>query len=217
MNLLQHTFYINLESRKDRLEEVQVELSKIGVVGERFNAIHTKTGSIGCTMSHIRCLELAKERGYEQVFICEDDISFLDPDLFKKNLQSFYDNDEINWDMLIISGNNVPPFIKVTEYCTRVFYCQTTTGYIVKKHYYDTLLNNYKEGINKLIREPEKHGLYAIDMYWRQLQKQDFWYILTPLTVVQRPGYSDVEKRNVDYTGFMLDLEKPWIQNMKPR
>ena len=80
MNLLQHTFYINLESRKDRLEEVQVELSKIGVVGERFNAIETKTGSIGCTMSHIRCLELAKERCYEQIFICEDDICFLDPE-----------------------------------------------------------------------------------------------------------------------------------------
>jgi GR25 family glycosyltransferase involved in LPS biosynthesis len=217
MDLLQYIFYINLESRKDRLEQVQIELSKLGVVGERFNAIQTKTGSIGCTMSHIRCLELAKERGYEQIFICEDDICFLDPELFKKNLQNFYDNDEIMWDMLIVSGNNVPPFMKVTEYCTRVFYCQTTTGYIVKKHYYDTLLNNYKEGINKLIREPEKHGLYAIDMYWKKLQKQDFWYILTPLTVVQRPGYSDVEKRIVDYSRFMLDLEKPWIQNMKPR
>ena len=105
--------------------------------------------------------------------------------------------------------------MKVTEYCCRVFYCQTTTGYIVKKHYYDTLLNNYREGLNKLIREPGKHGLYAIDMYWKQLQKQDFWYILTPLTVVQRPGYSDVEQRHVDYTGFMLDLEKPWAKNIK--
>lgn len=216
MDLFQHTLYINLESRKDRLQEVNAELAKLGISNaERFNAIHTKTGSIGCTMSHIKCIEIAKERGYEQVFICEDDIHFLDPDLFKKNLQKFHEDDEIMWDMLIVCGNNVPPFMQVKDYCCRVFYCQTTTGYIVKKHYYDTLIQNYKEGLHKLMREPENHRLYAIDMYWKTLQRQDYWYMLTPLTVTQRAGYSDVEKRVVDYTGLMLDLEKPWIQQQQ--
>jgi glycosyl transferase family 25 len=211
MELLTNTIFINLESRKDRLEHVTTELNKIGVKGERFNAIKTKTGSVGCTMSHIRCIEIAKERGYEEVFICEDDITFLDPELFKNSLNEFYENDEIMWDMLIICGNNVPPFCKVTDYCCRVFYCQTTTGYIIKKHYYDTLLANYKSGLQQLIREPTRHAEFAIDMYWKQLQRQDFWYLLTPLTVTQKPGFSDVENKDVDYTNLMLDLEKTWI------
>jgi GR25 family glycosyltransferase involved in LPS biosynthesis len=208
--------FINLESRTDRLEHVTQELEKIGVKGERVNAIKTKVGSVGCTMSHIRCLEIAKQRDYEYVFICEDDITFLNPELFKENLQKFYENDEIMWDLLIISGNNVPPYVVVNDYCTRVLYCQTTTGYVVKKHYYDTLLENFKKGVQQLIREPQNHQKYAIDMYWKELQKQDFWYIITPLTVIQQPGYSDVENKNVDYTNLMLDFEKKWLYRKKP-
>ena len=76
MDILQNTLYINLEHRVDRKEHVTKELEKIGVKGERFNAIKTKNGAIGCTLSHIKCLEIAKERNYEEVFICEDDITF---------------------------------------------------------------------------------------------------------------------------------------------
>lgn len=212
MELFKHTLYINLEERKDRLAQVQGELAAMGIEGERFNAVKTKTGAVGCTMSHIRCLQLAKERGYEQVFICEDDIVFTDPELFKTNLERFYDNDEFVWDVLFVSGNNGPPFFVVSDYCSRVWNCQTTAGYIVKRSYYDTLLANFKEGLQFLLREPTKPMLYAIDMYWKRLQAQDYWYIITPLTVIQRPGFSDVENREVDYTKLILDFEKPWLK-----
>jgi GR25 family glycosyltransferase involved in LPS biosynthesis len=162
-------------------------------------------------MSHIRCLELAKQRGYEQVFICEDDITFLNPELFRSNLEKFSDNDEIMWDLLIVGGNNIPPYQQVTDYCARVFYCQTTTGYVVKKHYYDTLLENFRESARLLMREPKNHSTYALDMYWKRLQKQDFWYMITPPTVTQYESYSDIENRIVDYEGMMLDMDKPWL------
>jgi glycosyl transferase family 25 len=178
---------------------------------ERVNAVKMNTGAVGCTMSHIKCLELAKQRDYEYVFICEDDITFRNPELFKRNLQRFYENDDINWDLLIIGGNNVPPFQQVTEYCARVFYCQTTTGYVVKKHYYDTLLKNFRESANGLIREPNNPSTYALDMYWKRLQLQDFWYMITPPTVTQYESYSDIENRNVNYENMMLDMEKPWL------
>ena len=100
MELFKHTFFINLESRVDRLENVQNELRKMGIIGERINAVKSKVGGIGCTLSHIRCLEEAKQRGYEQVFICEDDIKFTDPELFKQQLQKFSNNKEIQWDVL---------------------------------------------------------------------------------------------------------------------
>lgn len=98
MELFKHTFFINLESRPDRLEEVQGELAKMGIVGERVNAVKAKIGGIGCTLSHIRCLEEAKKRGYDWVFICEDDIKFTNPDLFKAQLQKFWNNKEIQWE-----------------------------------------------------------------------------------------------------------------------
>lgn len=211
MELLKNTLYINLEHRKDRLEHVTKQMNMMGINAERVNAVKMNLGAVGCTMSHIKCLELAKQRDYEYVFICEDDITFRNPDLFKRNLQRFYENDDINWDLLIIGGNNVPPFQQVTEYCARVFYCQTTTGYVVKKHYYDTLLKNFRESANGLIREPNNPSTYALDMYWKRLQLQDFWYMITPPTVTQYESYSDIENRNVNYENMMLDMEKPWL------
>jgi GR25 family glycosyltransferase involved in LPS biosynthesis len=211
MELLQNTLYINLDHRKDRLEHVERELSKLNIKGERFNAIKTKVGSIGCTMSHIKCLELAKERSYEQVFICEDDITFLNTDIFKDSLQKFYDNKDIEWDILLIAGNNVPPYQKIGDYCIRVSNCQTTTGYVVKKHYYDKLIENFRESVKNLIREPHNHKMYALDVFWKNLQRIDKWFMITPLTVVQCDSYSDIEQRNVDYRGLMLDIDKPWL------
>lgn len=211
MELLEHTLFINLNHRTDRLEHINAEFEKMGIKAERVEGVQPKTPAIGCTMSHIKCLELAKIRGYEQVFICEDDITFTNPDLFKEQIEKFAENDNINWDVLIISGNNRPPCQKLYEYAARVFYCQCCTGYVVKKEYYDTMLANFKEGLLHLIKNPTNKFDYAIDKYWQKLQMQDYWYIITPLSVIQYDNYSDIEQKQVAYTGLMLDLDKEWF------
>jgi GR25 family glycosyltransferase involved in LPS biosynthesis len=211
MELIKNTLYINLEHRKDRLEHVTKELAKLGIQGERFNAIKTTAGAIGCSMSHIKCLELAKERNYEYIFICEDDITFLNPKLLLDNLQQFYDNKDIEWDVLLISGNNVPPYEKTTDYCIRVSNCQCCTGYIVKRDYYDILITNFREGIQGLLKNPENKPQYAVDMYWKHLQRIHRWYMIFPFTVVQCESYSDIEKRMVNYKELMLDADKRWL------
>jgi GR25 family glycosyltransferase involved in LPS biosynthesis len=211
MELLKNTLYINLEHRKDRLTHVTKELEKIGIQGERFNAVKTKNGAIGCTMSHIKCLELAKERNYETVFICEDDIAFLNPQVLLDSLQKFYENTSIQWDVLLIGGNNVPPYEKTTDYCIRVSNCQTTTGYIVKNSYYDVLIQNFRESVQGLLKNPNNKQQYALDMYWKQLQRINRWYMLFPFTVVQCESYSDIEEKIVDYRGLMLDADKEWL------
>jgi len=215
MDLFEHTFFINLEHRKDRLEHATQEFKKMEINAERVAGIQPKSPAVGCTLSHIKCLELAKKRDYEQVFICEDDITFTNPELFKQNLTKFVDNDTINWNVLIISGNNCPPFQKLYEYASRVFYCQCCTGYIVKKEYYDTLLANFKEGLTKLIQDPSNKPQYAVDRYWFKLQMQDYFYLITPLTVIQYDNYSDIEQTQVTYTNVMLDLDKEWITKRK--
>ena len=210
MNIFEHTLFINLDHRTDRLEHATSEFAKMGITAERVQAIQAKSGAIGCTLSHIKCLELAKQRGYKQVFICEDDIIFTNPELFQQNLAKFLANEEIRWDVLIIGGNNVPPYQQLYEYCARVFLCQTTTGYVVKQEYYDTLIHNFKEGLGHFIKNPSNRRMFAIDMYWKRLQMEDFWYMITPPTVSQYDNYSDIEKRHTQYSGLLLDMEKQW-------
>lgn len=214
MELIANTIFINLQHRTDRLQHISEEFKTINIGGtlniQRFNAVKTASGNVGCTLSHIKCLEIAKEHSYPFVFICEDDIQFTNPTIFLENLTKFHQlyKNGLEWDVLIVGGNTCPPFQQVSDFCLRVLNVQTTTGYIVQNHYYDTLINNFKDGLQHLIREPDKKNIYSIDIYWKQLQNIHNWFITIPLTVNQYYDYSDIEERVVDYTNVMLDLEK---------
>ena len=204
---VKHAFYINLDSRPDRKQHIETQMATIGINIERFKAIKLDNGAIGCSMSHLKILETAKQNNLDHVLIVEDDIKFLNPSLFVQQLNKFLSNHK-EFDVVLIAGNNMPPYVKIDDSCVKVNQCQTTTGYLVKNHYFDTLINNIKEGIQNLIKNPDKHVMYAIDKFWFQLQQRDNWYLITPLTVVQREDYSDIEKRSTNYTKLMVDLDK---------
>lgn len=207
---IKHAFYINLESRPDRKSHVEEQLKLIGINATRFNAIKLPNGALGCSMSHLKCLEIARQQNLDHILIVEDDIKFLDPSLFVNQMNKFLSNHK-TWDVVLVAGNNIPPYKVIDDSCVQITKCQTTTGYMVKSHYFDTLIDNIREGIKHLIREPEKHVLYAIDKYWFRLQDKDIWYLITPLTVTQREDYSDIEKRPTNYTNVMTDLDKKWF------
>jgi GR25 family glycosyltransferase involved in LPS biosynthesis len=204
---IKHAFYINLASRPDRKQHVEEQLKILDIQAQRFNAIKLANGALGCSMSHLKCLEIAKENNWPHLLVIEDDIKFLDPNLFKSQMSKFLSNHK-SWDVVIVGGNNVPPYQKIDDTCVKVSSCQTTTGYLVNGHYFDTLIDNFRTGIKKLIAEPEKHKFYAIDKYWFNLQKKDKWFLIIPLTVTQREDYSDIEKRPTNYTHAMTDLDK---------
>jgi len=204
---IQHAFYINLDHRTDRKTHIEEQLYLVGINAQRFNAVKLDNGAIGCSMSHLKILQQAIKDGLPHVAIIEDDTLFLDPGLFVMQFNQFLKTHD-TWDVVLMAGNNIPPFQVIDDTCVRVSHCQTTTAYIVNGHYMETLANNIKEGIQRLMREPEKHIMYAIDKYWLQLQKKGFWFLITPLTVVQKEDYSDIEKRVTNYNSLMTDLEK---------
>ena len=210
-----HVLYINLDYRTDRKEHITKELAKIGVSPaniERFNAIKMANGAIGCTMSHIKCLELAKEKGWEHAMICEDDAVFSQPSVLISSMQKFMESTlKLSWDMLLIGANNVPPYEKIGDFCIRISNAQTTTCYMVSCNYYDTLIRNFRESVMKFMRDPTNKRELALDIYWKRLQPADKWYMLIPPTVYQKEDYSDIEGRTVDYRNLMLDLDKPWL------
>ena len=210
LNVFNHVIYINLEHRIDRKEHVEEQLLSIGIKAPiRFNAIKLQNGALGCSMSHLKCLQTAKDNKWPQVLICEDDIHFLNPILFLTQLKSFLRLNKPNtWDVVLLAGNNMLPYEKNGMNSIKVHHCLTTTGYIVQEHYYDTLIQNYKEGIQKLMREPDNKKMYAIDKYWIKLQETDKWFLITPLSVVQMEDYSDIEGKKTDFRTYMLDYNK---------
>lgn len=218
---IKYCLYINLEERKDRRLHIEAELKSVGINGMRFNAIKLQNGRIGCSMSHLKCLQIAKKNNWPYVMICEDDLSFLDKQTALTHINRYFrlhNNINDKCDVLLLAGNNVPPYVKVDDTCIRVSHCQTTTAYIVKNRYYDTLIDNVKTGVEKLMKNQNNHLMYAIDKYWLQLQKKDYWYLLAPIIAVQREDYSDIEQRNTNYEYIMKDLDKTHlfknVQNM---
>ena len=204
---IKHAFYINLDSRPDRKQHMESQLTAIGIPAERFKAIKLTNGALGCSMSHLKILEMAKKNAWSHVLIMEDDIKFLKPAVFISQFDKFLETNK-TFDVVLLAGNNMPPFTNVDDTCVKVTRCQTTTGYLVQSHYFDTLIHNYRKGIEKLMKNPADHVLYALDKYWFNIQGKHNWYLIIPLTVVQRADYSDIEKRATDYTKLMTDLHK---------
>jgi len=197
---MHHVFYINLKHRVDRMQQAETQFKTIGITAERVEAIPCKNGTIGCALSHIKCIELAKERRMPYACICEDDILFLDPEKTKQSVSNLLTS---KWDVMLLGANIAPPYSKINNQCMSVRNAQTTTGYIIKQAYYDTLLQNIRTGISGMLLY-QNPKVYAIDIFWKKLQKLDHWIILLPLSVVQRPDYSDIEGKQVDYTKPML-------------
>jgi glycosyl transferase family 25 len=204
---IQHAFYINLDSRPDRKQHVERQLGIIGINAQRFKAIKLQNGALGCSLSHLKLIETAKANNWPHILVVEDDILFTNPSLFIQQCNKFLSTHK-EFDVALISGNNVPPYREIDDTCVQVTKCQTTTGYLVQNHYFDTLIQNYKMGIQNLMREPENHRIYAIDKFWFNLQVIHKWYLIIPLTVAQREDYSDIEKRPTNYARAMLDLDK---------
>jgi GR25 family glycosyltransferase involved in LPS biosynthesis len=206
-NDISNIYYINLDRRPDRKQHIENQLKLLNWNGMRFPAIQHAFGALGCSLSHLALLKYARKNNLSHILIMEDDVTFLEPSLFLNHLNKFLESCK-NFDVLLLAGNNMGDYKRIDENCVKVTHCQTTTAYLVKRHYYDTLIENYEKGINLLQLHPNKGNFYAIDQYWGTLQTQDNWFLLTPLTVIQRADISDIEKRPTNYKSAMLDLDK---------
>jgi glycosyl transferase, family 25 len=205
---IKHAYYINLEHRADRKQHVEEQLSTLSIKAERFNAIKMENGAIGCSMSHLKLLQTALANNYDHILIMEDDITFLEPDTFKTKFNKFLELHGNDWDVILFAGNNMPPYTIPDDTCIKVSRCQTTTGYLVNGHFIKALATNVKNGLTHLLSKPSESKQFAIDKFWFVLQEASRWFLITPPTVVQRPDYSDIEKRDTDYTKSMKDLDK---------
>ena len=162
-------------------------------------------------MSHIALFKLAKEKDLDYIVIVEDDIKFTNMELFQTQLKKFLDN-KIQYDVLFLGGNllRYPPYRPVGDFAVRAFNCQTTIGYVVKKHFYDIIIENFEVGLSKLLEYPEEHRQYSCDIYWKCLQQIYSFYYIMPPTITQLPVYSDIENKVVNYDHLMLDTNKKW-------
>jgi GR25 family glycosyltransferase involved in LPS biosynthesis len=189
------SFYINLDSREDRREEFEEECKKMNLQVERFSAIKTFPGGIGCTESHLNVLKKARDLKLESVIIFEDDFQFL---ISREEYDQILLNLPTNYDVVMLSYNikQSEPF---NEMFGKVLEVQTTSGYIVHSRCYEKIINRVEEGLRLFKLYSSDHHSYILDQYWKPLQPISNWYYSLKRVGKQRPGFSNIMKAYIDY------------------
>jgi GR25 family glycosyltransferase involved in LPS biosynthesis len=214
--------YANLPHRTDRKNHMKSELIEYGFDINNINPIceewkenvkenlppcvQTKNGQYGALLSHMRAIKIAIQNNLDQVMVVEDDMKWAVKkentiDILNQNLK-----DEM-WSVLLLSclfGR----FTQRNTISNHLSNCQTSTAYIVRKPYYETLYNHWNSYLERKLIFPDIYKRtiingyeVALDQSWKILQNQhkEKWAVTNPVLVYQRQDVSDIEHREVNY------------------
>lgn len=193
-------YYINLEKRTDRDKHVKENvLSRPFFENvKRFNAITHRKGAVGCTLSHIECLKKLQTNNDPYYMILEDDFFILNEDNYRLFTESFEKIKEENWDVIVLTPRGKTHTRHICDDFNRIIDNQTTTGYIIRHDFIQKLLPVYENSV-KYLETGGNPDIWALDSCWKPLQvTTHFWYF-AKIYAGQLPGYSDIEKRPVNY------------------
>jgi hypothetical protein len=159
-------FVINLERRPDRLESLIKEMDYIGWEFEIFKAVD-KNSHVGCSLSHIEIIKLAKEKEYESVLIIEDDCKIMP---YAKSLLEKIEEETNNFEFAIFNlsptlnrpvrvSDTYPHLIDITNLSEKLDHHRdifATNMILYHNSIYDDVLK---------LEEPSLLNYYAIDDY----------------------------------------------------
>lgn len=216
MNNIDKIYIINLKHRTDRWEKCLEQLNKYNITNfERFDAIcpdinnidksqyqhfnnKTKkylTGAIGCKLSHYNVIIDAKKQNYTQILILEDDFLLCENFIEKYNdLIKTLENEKIHLNMLYLGFSRIRENSYTDTNINNVKIMKnalTTHAYILHYSFYDTVINEIEDSSNEL------------DICYSKLQKKYKIIGVYPCIVSQRPSFSDILQKNVNYCKYI--------------
>ncbi len=189
LNNADKILFINLENRKDRFKSITNQLNNNGVKKdkiERINAHYTPgNGHLGCSKSHYDAMQYAIDNNLDNVIVFEDDFIFsISQKEIEKQFNDLFNNvDKNEWDIILFTHtwgkeeNTKYPFLK------SLTGAQTSSGYIVNKHYFKTLQSVFKKSSDNMSQEKTRdvnHEPFALDQIWKENQNVDKWFVFSP-------------------------------------
>jgi len=203
-------YTINLEHRADRWREACANYAAHGLEPRavtRFPAVaEPQFGALGCAKSHVAVLaDFLCRTGDAYCLVLEDDFDFVRP--FGDCVQGFnrLAQQRAEWDVLLLMGTQALAGPADEGGLARVLEAQSAAAYLVSRRYAARLLACFgavvpqMEALSAPGLRPFAMSRLSIDQAWKPLQRQDRWYIFHPAIGHQRPSYSDIEQRHVDY------------------
>lgn len=176
---------INLKDRPDRWSESLREFSRVNIDVARVNGLKKENPIIGCAASHFNVLDFCKDID-RHAMIFEDDVQFTK----EFSIQDYLDElDTVDWDMLYLGANITSPIYQVSDKLGRLTSAQSTHAYLVNKSF-----------IPKVLACQNFLGKHMDLIYSENIIPHNNCFITIPLLAIQRPSYSDIEMKFVDYS-----------------
>ncbi len=207
MDLVDHVYYINLDHRTDRKEQIESEFQKVGIPANkitRISGIYKKEfGILGCGLSHKKALETFLASPYKNCMIFEDDFTFtLDFHYCQYLIRQVFHQD-IPYDLVMLAGNIFSSEPSPWPFLKKVKNGQTASAFLITKDFAPQLIHALEES-TKLLEDywketGQKKHEYCNDIYWKKLQPQSNWFIVHPKMGIQRESYSDNEYKVTNY------------------
>tara|TARA_Y100001938_G_C7925260_1_gene346563 strand:- start:365 stop:766 length:402 start_codon:yes stop_codon:yes gene_type:complete len=101
------------------------------------------------------------------------------------------------WDIIVLTPRGDTQDEKIGKF-KRINNNQTTTGYIIRTHMLQILIDNLKDGL-ELLYKGIHPDICALDQYWKKLQDKYNFYYYSDIFAGQLVDYSDIQKINVNY------------------
>lgn len=178
-----HIVVISLKHRTDRRAHMQKVIQEYFPFAESSLFLTAVPGGAsGCTMSHIHAISylMNKISKDNHCIVLEDDF---DPN----NTFSEQDLMVLQADVLMLQAN-LQDYTPINRNLSKVHISLSSAAYVFRKDYGKKLLANLTSSWNE--NRP-------LDVGFTQLQQRDNWY--AKILGRQKPGYSDIQKRHVNY------------------
>ena len=204
--------YINLDRREDRKKELEEQLARLGI--ERFNpatngasadlirfpAIEHAYPIAGCSLSHAAVLDMARKESWPNVLILEDDFNFIDDIIkVKEDIKAFFASEQAKTYDVIQLAYNIYEQEPVNALLCKATRSHTCSGYLVHQRSYDRLHYHINSGAEEMSKILSHEWAYACDVVWNAVQRQGEFYAFNARLGYQRPSYSDLGLRFVNY------------------
>jgi GR25 family glycosyltransferase involved in LPS biosynthesis len=208
-------YCVNLPESTDRWNVVSGEFHKLGIldrvqrcaaqrpVKEIFaanaDAYHNypALGMVGCTLSHLKILVDALSRGFNRIFVFEDDVTLTD-DAFERVGTALRELPE-TWDIFYLGGEPIAPLTRFSPNLVTTNKFWGSYAYGLNRKCLTHLCNIALDNISNTSWDGH------LSIYSRNLEK----YCVFPAVCKTVPGFSYVMDKEVDWN---TDADEHWRQ-----
>jgi GR25 family glycosyltransferase involved in LPS biosynthesis len=194
--LFAHKVCVNLDRRPERWQQMRARFARHGITDViRFSAIdgehvnvpshwHASAGAYGCLQSNLAVIRHARDQGWPDVLLLEDDVVF--DDELNARLPDFIAQLPSDWDMLFLGGMHRDEPVRVRDNVLKLTATTSTYAYAVRSTVYTAFLDTHADS-------PE-----PVDVRNRRLQQRFNCYCFFPHLAWVDGGLSDTQGRLVE-------------------